>query len=236
MRHHILDHPHTGIAAKRHDRFRVELHRCHRLLRVLDAHDRAVFAFRRDHKIAVKRGRIGEDRVVATDGDFAAQTGKDETRLENADARGLAMHRDRQLAKLSAIGFRQRLEPEADAEDRQLARTGSLDRRLAIEIAGVARSGRENHEIRLEAIEDFRRNRCANGRDRRTRLPEVIRQRMHEAVFVIDQQDLHARSDLGRITLADGRILGFCIANGCNHGRCLQFGFRFFFLWNGIVQ
>src|SRR6218665_415197 len=87
MRHDVLDHPHPGVAAERHDRFRVELHGRDRLLGVLDAHDRAILAFSSDDEIRMQRGRVGEDRVVTTDGHFPGKAREDDARLQYADAR-----------------------------------------------------------------------------------------------------------------------------------------------------
>ncbi len=45
--------------------------------------------------------------------------------FQHADARRLAVHRHRQMPELAAIGLGKRLQAEADAEDRQVAGTGS---------------------------------------------------------------------------------------------------------------
>ncbi len=75
----------------------------------------------RDDEIVGQAHRIGEDRVVAADGDLLGQAGEDDAGLRDADARRLAVHRHMQLPQLAAIGFGQRLQAEADAEDRQVA-------------------------------------------------------------------------------------------------------------------
>ncbi len=118
MRHHILDHPHACILTERHDALRMELHGSHRLLGMLDPHDRAILAFGRDDEITVERRRIGEDRVITADGHFFGKAREDRAGFQHTHARRLAMHGDRQLAQLTAIGLRQRLQAEADAEDR----------------------------------------------------------------------------------------------------------------------
>ncbi len=67
-----------------------------------------------------RRRRIGKDRVVAADGHFLGEAGEDDARLQHADARRLAVHRQCQMAQLAAIGLGERLQAEADAEDRQV--------------------------------------------------------------------------------------------------------------------
>jgi hypothetical protein len=48
------------------------------------------------------------------------------------------VHRDGKVTQLATIGFGQRLQAEADAKNRQVFRTRRLDRRLAVEVFGVA--------------------------------------------------------------------------------------------------
>ncbi|KFJ48178.1 hypothetical protein DK52_984 [Brucella abortus] len=60
MRHDILDHAHTGIMAKRHDGFGMELNGCHRFMFMFKSHDDPVFRFGCDEKIIRQAFRIGK--------------------------------------------------------------------------------------------------------------------------------------------------------------------------------
>ena len=59
---------------------------------------------------------------------------------------------------------------------------------------------------------------------------------MHERILVIDKQDLPTQSDLGGSAALKLGIGLAGLADGGNQGRCLQFGFGFFFLGDGIKQ
>ena len=156
MRHDILDHPHAGIAAERHDRFRVELNCSNR------------FAFMCSIPIttpssvtAVTVNAFGQtfdgsaiNRMVATDCDFMRQARRiPRPGSVDADARRLAVHRQASSClqfcrhrPRSAIACNPRQTPKTG---RSLARTFSDRGGLQSKSFGHAGPRRKHHKIRL---------------------------------------------------------------------------------------
>ncbi len=146
------------------------------------------------------------------------------------------MHRNAQLTQRAAIGFRQRLKPKTDTEDRQLTLSRLVDGRLAVEVLRRTRSGRQHDKIRIDAVEHFFGNRRTHSRNRCTRLPEIIGECVYEGIFVIDQQDRNPLTHLCGNAFFSNLIALLCFTHRGNHCGCLQFGFCFFLFGIGIKQ
>ena len=53
---------------------------------------------------------------------------------------------------------------------------------------------------------------------------------------MVDQQDVDAVADARGGAFGAGCVAGLCVADGGEHGGCLQFGFGFFFLGIAVVE
>ena len=102
--------------------------------------------------------------------------------------RGLA-----ELAELAAKIFADRLHAEADAKNRQLLADRGVDGFRDAKILRPARTRRQHQKIPLP-LQHFLRVNVAHHRDAGADLAEIIRQHMHKAVVVIDQQHFFARA------------------------------------------
>ena len=214
----------------------MELHCRDRLLAVLERHDHAVLGLGRHEKLRWQSRGVGENRVIAANGDFLRQPGEDHPVSVDPYPRRLSVHRHMKLAKCAAIGFGERLQAQADPEDRQAALARLVDRRLAIEVLRTARPRRKDDEVGSQAVEGFFRNRRPDRHHRCTGLAEIIGQRMYETVLVVHQQDRQSLAHTGSLARGIAGISGRRLADRRQHRRCLQLRLGFFFLRIGIEE
>ena len=115
-------------ALRREDALRVELDALEREGHVADAHDHPIdLGHRGDPELRGERLGIDRQRVVAG-GHEARRHAGEEARAIVGDLGRLAMDERRSAHDPCAVGRGHRLHPEADAEERDLARRGDLDR------------------------------------------------------------------------------------------------------------
>ena len=79
------------------------------------------------------------------------------------------------------------LQAQADAEDWNVEFYRPFYQLIDPEIGGAARAGRDQKQIGLQVFEEIQVEAGAIGRHLRACLPGVIRQRVDEAIVVIDQ-------------------------------------------------
>src|SRR5450432_3313973 len=93
-----------------------------------------------------------------------------------------------ELTELAAKIFADRLDAEADAKYRQLLVERGTNSFRDPEILRPARSRRQHQEIPAPLVEHLLRVNVPDHRNSSTDLPEIIRQHVHKAVVVVDQQ------------------------------------------------
>ena len=82
-----------------------------------------------------------------------------------------------------------RLQAQADAEDRQVPRVHLVEQRGAAEVGRPPRPGRHDHQVRRVGVEQVRGEAEAQRGHLGAVLAEVVAQRVHERVLVVNQQD-----------------------------------------------
>src|SRR5579871_5511690 len=189
----VLDEAETAVAIERQDRFGMELNSLNGQIAMADTHDDAVVALRRDFETGWKLFGNRVERMITSDAEFLGQAGEN-PQAAMADQRRLSMHRVSQHAQLAAKGFDDSLQSEADAENRDFEPGGAANQLQNAEIGRTAGAGRDQNQRRLLALDQFERESGAIGEHFGPRLARVIRERVDETVFVVDQQQFDASS------------------------------------------
>ena len=181
---------------------------------------------RRGHSL-----RDGVKRVVAADLDFFRQA------LENSFAamahhRRLAMHRIRQHAELAAKCLDDALQTQANSEHRNACLRRVLHELRYAEVFGATGTRRDQDHVRVDRVEHLEWRSRAIRDYFRSRLARVIRQRVDEAIVVVDQQQLH----LEQLVLFVSGLRNGLRAQQPEESGGFQPGFPFLGCRVGIVQ
>src|SRR6185369_5951005 len=184
----VLEH---GVAMLGEDRFGMELHALDGQLLVAHPHDFAVFSPGRGNQVSRARGLLDGQRVIAVDGEFFGQPGKDAFARRRDDA-GLAVHELLRTHDLAAECCPHGLVPEAHAQDRQLAgeMADGVDRNARF---GRRAGTRRHHQVIWVALRNAFDGDLVIAKhfDLRAELAEVLHQVVGEAVVVVDHEELH---------------------------------------------
>ena len=180
----------------------MELHGRDRPPPVLQRHDDAVVRLR-GHREEIGGQSVphGVERVVAPDPEAPRQP-VEQRPPQHRHLGRLAVDGRVETVETAAEIFGDGLEPETDAEQRHSAREESLHGQGGVEIAGTARPWRQHGQIRRVVLEGPQRRRGAQGLDRRSRLPQVVREGVDEGILVVDQQHAAPVAGPGRANAA----------------------------------
>ena len=141
------------------------------------------------------------------------------------------MHRYMQLPQLAAIGFGERLQAEADAEDRQVAAARFLDRRRAVEIRRRAlgpETGRRDLASDGRTVPPAPG--CAQSKHLR-RFGGNSWRAYGQSILMIDEKDVHPLAHARGLALLGGGFAAPGIADRGKHGGRFQLSLCLFFLW-----
>mmetsp|Transcript_22663 Transcript_22663/g.68221 ORF Transcript_22663/g.68221 Transcript_22663/m.68221 type:complete len:228 (+) Transcript_22663:73-756(+) len=187
--HHILNHL-NAVLVGREDGLGVKLHGGDRQRLVLDSHDDAFGGGCHHVEALGERLLVGKDRVIPRRGELLGHP-VHHVRFDVATQPHrvrLAVHRGGEDVELAAVVLHDRLQPEAHSKHRDPAIGQSADHVGRTEVIGAPGAGRHEHHVRLEAHNFLDRQPSPHGRHFGAALPHIVGQRVHERVFVVNQQ------------------------------------------------
>mmetsp|Transcript_37491 Transcript_37491/g.79876 ORF Transcript_37491/g.79876 Transcript_37491/m.79876 type:complete len:371 (+) Transcript_37491:484-1596(+) len=203
------------------------LHRRDWQRRVLHRHDHAVRRLGCDTELLRMLGLDREEGMVAADLELLRDALEYGAGLgAEPDLPRLAVLRVGEHAELAAVVLDNALQAEADSEDGDSVLEHHLDGGAQIEVLGAAGAGREDADGRLEPRDLGFGEAEAQRRHGGAGLPQVVGERVHERVLVVDQQDASGVvAERGRQLQRQARRGGRVGAeHGVAHGRGLELG------------